>query len=79
MLCQIRDFSPVLEQLLYLGVFLLLGAVGEDADRLGRAALAGMLTAFSLLYCAHHTSPWGNQKKRVYTPQYSVASTNRGM
>lgn len=73
MLCQIRNFSPVLEQLLYLQVFLLLGAMGEDADRLGRAALAGMLTAFNPLYWALPTSAWGNQKRRVYTPQYTVA------
>lgn len=56
MLCQIRDFSAVLEQLLDLGVFLLLGAKGEDADRLGRAALAGMLAAFHPLCWACPTS-----------------------
>lgn len=50
MLCQIRDFSPLLEQLLYLGGIPAAGGVGEDAGRLGRAALAGMLTAFRTLY-----------------------------
>lgn len=52
-------------------------AVGEDAARLGGAALVRMLASFHPYCRGHPTSARGNQKKRICTPQHAVANTNR--
>lgn len=54
-------------------------AVGEDASRWGRAALAGMLAPSHTLCRGLLTSAGGSQRIRDCVPQHIVANTNRGM
>lgn len=75
-LCQVGDCSAALGQLLYLGGIPAARGSGEDAAGPGAAALLGMLPTF----CRGLPTPArDNQKKRMCSPQYAVANTNRGM